>query len=100
MNKVFPFSRLQHLLEELGFQEKVVPGSHIYFEHSPSGTLLLYHVYDSEEPLTWADFVKTRKFLDERGLLRREQFEERMDAASDPEGNGGRDRLANPDMNK
>jgi hypothetical protein len=94
MNKAIPFSRLQHLLAGLGFQERVVPDSHIYFEHPPSGTLLLYHVYHANEPLTWADFVKTRKFLDERGLLQREQYEERMDAASDPGGNGIPDRFA------
>ncbi len=47
----------------------------VRFEHSPSGTLLLYRDYRPGDVITWSDHVKTRKFLDERGILEADELE-------------------------
>jgi hypothetical protein len=69
------FSHLRKILLDLGFVETIVPGPYFRFEHSPSGTLLLYRDYQPNELITWADHIKTRKFLDERGILEADEFE-------------------------
>jgi len=74
-NEKTPFSQLRRLLLDRGFVEKVVPGRYLIFEHAPSETLLFYHNYQPEDPITWADQVKTRKFLDEKGLLEATDFD-------------------------
>ena len=74
-NEKIPFCHLQKLLLDLGFAEKVVTRRYRIFEHVPSETLLFYHNYRAEDPITWADHVKTRKFLDERGLLEGDHFD-------------------------
>jgi len=69
------FSQLRKILLDLGFVEAVVPGPYLLFEHAPSQTLLFYRHYQFDDTITWADHVKTRKFLDERGVLEGDEFE-------------------------
>jgi hypothetical protein len=69
------FSHLRKLLRDLGFVEAPVPGPYRVFEHAPSETLLFYRDYQPQDAITWADHVKTRKFLDERGILEAHDFE-------------------------
>src|SRR5262249_27270978 len=69
------FSHLRKVLRDLGFVETLVPGPYRVFEHARSETLLFYRDYEPEETITWADHVKTRKFLDERGILEADDFE-------------------------
>src|SRR5256885_1915939 len=38
-------------------------------------TLFFYRHYEPDDLITWADHVKTRKFLDERGVLEADAFE-------------------------
>ncbi len=75
------FSHLRRILLDLGFVETTLPGPYLRFEHSASGTLLLYRDYGVNERITWADHVKTRKFLDERGILEADEFETRLHKA-------------------
>ena len=70
-----PFRHVRKILLDLGFVETVVAGPYFRFEHSPSGTLLFYRHYRPNDLLTWTDHVKTRKFLDERGILEADGFE-------------------------
>ena len=77
-NDQIPFSHLRKVLLDLGFAETVVPGPYRVFEHAPSETLLFYRDYRPEDAITWADHVKTRKFLDEKGILETEDFEARL----------------------
>jgi hypothetical protein len=63
------FATLQGVLEGLGFVEKEVPGSHSFFEHAPSGSLLLFRLYRPREKVDEVDLIRVRKFLDAKGLL-------------------------------
>ena len=75
-NDSIQFNRLKTILLDLGFVEKSVPERYLIFEHATSGTRLFYHNYRAEDPITWADRVKTRKFLDEKGLLEGKEFDD------------------------
>ena len=75
MNDNIPFSHLRKILLDRGFVEKIVPGSHLLFEHAATGTLLFYHEYQAGDCVSWNDHVKTRRFLDERGILDGDVFE-------------------------
>jgi hypothetical protein len=74
-NDNIPFSHLRKILLDLGFAEKTVPGPYFVFEHGPSETLLFYRHYRPNDIITWMDHSKTRKFLDERGILEADGFE-------------------------
>jgi hypothetical protein len=74
-NDNIPFSHLRKILRDLGFVETLLPGPYFVFEHAPSETLLFYRHYQPNDVITWADHVKTRKFLDERGILEGDEFE-------------------------
>lgn len=74
-NNQIPFTRLRNILHELCFEETAIPGPYRYFQHSPSGTVLVYREYRAAEPVSWHDLVTTRRQLDERGLLKAEDFE-------------------------
>jgi hypothetical protein len=69
------FSQIRKILNALGFVEDTIIGPYLRFEHHPSGTLLFYRDYQPEDFITWADHVKTRKFIDERGILDANTFE-------------------------
>jgi hypothetical protein len=74
-NDNIPFSHLRKVLLNLGFVETLIPGPYFRFKHAPSETLLFYRDYQPDDLITWADHVKTRKFLDERGVLEADEFE-------------------------
>jgi hypothetical protein len=74
-NDKIPFACLCKLLVELGFVKSVVAGPYLLFEHTRSGTLLPYRAYQPNDEVSWADLVMTRKLLDERGLMPKEEFE-------------------------
>jgi predicted RNA binding protein YcfA (HicA-like mRNA interferase family) len=84
MNETVPFPVLRQLLTQLGFTQAIVSGSHVSFEHAPTRTILVYREYSEGESVTAGDLAKTRKFLDERGLLARHEFESRMHAPDSP----------------
>jgi len=80
-----PFEYLQKVLLDLGFEESLIPGPHPYrfFKHPPSDTILVYRNYQPGEPVSWADHVKSRQFLDEQGLLEADEFEDLMATKTD-----------------
>jgi len=75
MNNTISFARLRNLLMSLGFQETIVPQSHVVYEHSGSGTTLVFRLYQLDERVSWNDVAVARKFLTERGLLDEDEFE-------------------------
>jgi hypothetical protein len=75
-HKTISFTRLRQMLLDLGFAETVVPGSHSLFEHDPSDTWLVYRPYRPNEMVSPTDLANTRFFLDQRGLVERDEFEE------------------------
>jgi hypothetical protein len=74
-NNQVPFTRLQHILHDLGFEETAIAGPYRYFQHAASGTVLVYREYQPADPVSWHDLVTTRRQLDERGLLDAADFE-------------------------
>ncbi len=70
------FATLQHVLEGLGFVKTEVPRSHIYFEHTPSDSLLLFRLYRPREKVSDVDLIRVRKFLDEKGIIEPDALEE------------------------
>jgi hypothetical protein len=68
-NNAVPFATLQRVLEGLGFVKAEVPHSHIFFEHAPSHSLLLFRLYRPREQVSEVDLVRVRKFLDEKGII-------------------------------
>jgi hypothetical protein len=62
-----PFAEFRSFLEGLGYQAKRTDEASV-FHHSREG-LLVFRLYDEQEPVDSRDLLSTRKFLDGRGLL-------------------------------
>jgi hypothetical protein len=63
------------MLHGLGFKEKVVAGSHVVYSYPEPNTRLIYREYRSDELLDGTDVSKTRRYLDEWGLVAEEAFD-------------------------
>jgi hypothetical protein len=74
-NNQIPFARLRNILHDLGFVETTIPGPYRFFQHSPSGTVLVYRGYQPVDPVSWHDLITTLRQLDERGILEADDFE-------------------------
>jgi hypothetical protein len=72
------FSALARLLSDLGFTSRSKAGAFIRFDHPESGAWFLYPDYAPDEEVNAADIVGTRYLLDARGILTRDQFDERI----------------------
>lgn len=82
MKKKIPFNKFSKMLTGLEFTMHHIPGSHFYFEHPPSKTLLMYREYKPKELVSAGDLVSARKFLVERDILEDEdEFEEVLQKA-------------------
>lgn len=75
------FATLSRLLLDLGFAVRTGP-TFTRFEHTETDTWFLYPRYTDEEEVALADLAGTRHLLDARGMLPREQFEERLRSIS------------------
>jgi hypothetical protein len=64
-------------LTELGFAMRVDP-KFIRFDNVEANAWFLYPPYGDEEEVALSDLVGTRHILDAKGMLPREQFEERL----------------------
>jgi len=77
-NNTITFAALRQLLSDLGFVEKVLPQSHVVFEHAPSDTIFVFRPYRPRDRVADYDLVGVRRHLDERGLLECGDFENRL----------------------
>jgi hypothetical protein len=75
------FASLSRLLLDLGFAVRTGPTS-VRFDHPETETWFLYPLYGEEEEVALSDLVGTRHILEARGMLSREQFEEKLRALS------------------
>lgn len=71
------FATLSQLLTELGFAKRADP-AFIRFDNRDANAWFLYPPYGDEEDIALTDLVGTRHILDAKGMLSREQFEERL----------------------
>lgn len=77
-----PFAKLQSVLLELGFVERVVEGKYLGFYHADSDTLFAFRKYRAQDKVSWADLVTVRKQLAWRGLLTEEAFDASLNKVS------------------
>ena len=75
------FTELRQLLLDLGFTVSK-RGKFWFFEHAPSETTFSYRPYRVRERVTLRDVHMTRFFLDWRGLLEPEAFDDRLKKAT------------------
>jgi predicted RNA binding protein YcfA (HicA-like mRNA interferase family) len=75
MNDTVTFALFDALLRPLGFHQGSVPGSHVYYEHPESGTVVMARLHKPTDWVPWHTFASTRKILLERGVLTAEEFE-------------------------
>lgn len=71
-----PFVKLQSLLVDLGFDERLIEGKFRGFYHADSDTLFSFRPYRLQDHVSAADLVTVRKQLAWRGLLSEQAFED------------------------
>jgi hypothetical protein len=76
------FHDVRQVLLDLGFQETVLPTSHLRFKQPRSGTVLFFRPYQEQEPFDPSTLVGVRRLLDERGVVERARFDEMLRAVS------------------
>ena len=74
MSSPISFSCLARVLGGLGCQHTTVTGSHVSFEHAPSGALIVLRPYTDDETVSPTDLAVARRTLDEFGVISRDQF--------------------------
>ena len=77
-----PFAEFRDLLTRLGYVEKRVPKGRV-LEHAAEG-LLLFRFYRDDEPVAPIDVLSTRRFLDLRGVIEADEFDEALLRANKP----------------
>jgi hypothetical protein len=83
LNNAFTYGTLKTMLEQIGFQDTVLPSGHIVFSYlRDKDVLLVYRAYRPNEVLDWADVAKTRHFLDAWGLVDEKVFEQLLQDAA------------------
>jgi predicted RNA binding protein YcfA (HicA-like mRNA interferase family) len=82
MSKPTTFAHLQGFLQGLGFQSKLIPGSHLYFQHPECGALIVLRLYRSEEEVSITDLALVRRVLDDYGIVDRERFDQLLQEKS------------------
>jgi predicted RNA binding protein YcfA (HicA-like mRNA interferase family) len=74
------FTQYESVLKELGFSKKVIPKSHVRYDHTPSETILLVRLHKPSKELPWHVKADARPQLSERGVIEAEEFEARLRA--------------------
>jgi predicted RNA binding protein YcfA (HicA-like mRNA interferase family) len=69
------YSELMSLLEQLGFRNESVTGSHCAFRHETSGTLILLADVKMDEAIRTEDMVSIRRHLVDHGLMDARAFD-------------------------
>ena len=75
MNKPPTYTRLDQVLQRLGFVKTTLPSSQFVYQHEPSNTVLYFRSYRPDDIVSPTDLAVTRKFLTERGLIDEKAFE-------------------------
>jgi hypothetical protein len=77
-----PFAEFRAVLQRLGYVEKPYPNGRV-FVHPQEG-LLAYRNYRDDEAVFLRDLVRTRTFLDLRGVIEAEDFDAALLRADTP----------------
>jgi predicted RNA binding protein YcfA (HicA-like mRNA interferase family) len=76
------FAELRRMLLDMGFTETVVPGSHVFFAHQPSGAEVALPIYRSNRMVLPHHLITVRIMLDAKGLMDRDDFDDFVASAS------------------
>jgi hypothetical protein len=76
------FAWLRQYLIDLGFEEVVVPRSHVRFHHGKSGAEVILPVYRPNQLVIPPHLLPVRVMLDAKGLVDGGRFEEIVASAS------------------
>jgi len=76
------FAEFRQLLEGLGYKLKRTEAGEIF--HNAKEGLMLFRRYGDDESVYPGDLLRTRKFLDLRGLLDEADFDTFMQRANKP----------------
>jgi hypothetical protein len=77
-----PFAKLQSVLVDLGFMERIIDGKYLGFYHAESDTMFTFRMYRPQDKVSLADLVTVRKQLAWRRLLSEEAFDASLCKAS------------------
>ncbi len=70
------FADLRQMLLDMGFTEAVVPRSHVFFAHSPSGAEVALPIYRADRIVLPHHLISVRIMLDAKGLMDRADFDD------------------------
>ena len=77
------FAELRQMLLDMGFRETVVPRSHVFFAHPPSGAEIAMPIYRPDRIVRPHHLVSVRMMLDAKGLMDRADFDDLVAAMSE-----------------
>ncbi len=77
-----PFIEFRGFLEQLGFMEKAVPKGRVLY--NPKEGMLLFRFYRDDELVHPRDLLRTRSFLDLRGIIEADDYDARLLQPSRP----------------
>ena len=70
------FAELRQMLLDMGFRETVVPRSHVFFAHQPSGAEVALPIYRPDRIARPHHLISVRIMLDATGLMDRADFDD------------------------
>jgi hypothetical protein len=76
------FEELHQLLLELGFREAAIETNHFRFEHTATGTVLLFRSYRANEFVNDRDLLVVRRQLVDNGFIEPSAFDRFMRKAT------------------
>ena len=72
------FAVLRSFLDQLGFEMRIIPGSHILFTNTEVNVRIMLRLYEDRDMVEPAGLAYVRHTLDEWDIMGREQFDEQM----------------------
>jgi predicted RNA binding protein YcfA (HicA-like mRNA interferase family) len=81
VNNRISFAQFDAILYDLGFQQSVIPRSHVTYRHPPTGALLLVRLHTPTDFVPDYVMVSTRHELDWRGVIDGTEFDARFQTA-------------------
>jgi predicted RNA binding protein YcfA (HicA-like mRNA interferase family) len=84
MNSTITYRELEQVLLGLGFKRLRAPGSHVYFEHAPSGAAVIVKDYNPSEAVPLYKLSAAEAALENFGILERSEFRRRLEQSASP----------------
>jgi len=76
------FAQFNAILEQLGFQKTVIPGSHVNYNHPETGAFLLIQLHKASDLVPTFVLLGTRGNLEIQGVIAKEDFEKMLQAVA------------------